>query len=849
MKRLLLSFVSLFCAVVMMAVPAHPGTVKIQQPDGSYVTLRLVGDEWCHFNTTLDGYSVVKSNRGFYVYAEKKDGQLQPTERVAHDVADRSADEQAFLAGVKKYQAPEISAQFADLKSRVEAIGVQRRAQGQRATNYSKFRGLIILVQFNDREFSRPDYKDIITDMVNKENYTGFDDQKRSGSVRDYFSDNSHGKFKPQFDVVGPYTVDFSQYDCNYGKADSKYFDIALAAIDSADVDVNFKNYDGDGDGKVDLIFFIIAGNGANYEGNNEDFWWPHRGVVYNPNTMSWLRKDGVRLYDYASSVELAGYVLQPSTIMMDGIGTICHEFSHVLGLPDFYDADYEKDGQSITIGVWSLMDSGCYLDDGITPSGYSLYERYAVGFADEPEKIVGEGVYTLNPLHVDQKGLRIDSPVKNEFFLLENRQNGDFKWDAYLPGHGLLVYRVDKSNQSVWDDNHVNVKAERNYYELVRARGYEKMDEYTIATGYDPFPGLGKVTTLHNGTEPANLKTWSGKATKWGLFNISENDGVISFEIQDATTLKGLSLPDSAEVGQSSAIQLEPLLTPNYAVATLKWSSSNSQVATVDQQGIVKGISLGSCTISVTSDNGISDSCIVTVVSIPVATIDELKQMDFGSKVLLQLTNAEVLYVYQNTTYLRDEKGCITVSNADLGLKRNDLVTGVIYGLVGKVNNMLQLIGVDAATSGDNLTITGSKEVKPREVSLEELTEKDYADYVRVKAIQIERNNGVWAVSGDRRIRLSNPFQIQGINVPMNFAGKYYDVEGIFGTNVLNDEVIDELYRTAKLVEVEKPSGIVEMRQDVEVSNMPVYNLQGQRVSPNTKGLLIRGGRKLLNR
>jgi hypothetical protein len=95
----------------------------------------------------------------------------------------------------------------------------------------------------------------------------------------------------------------------------------------------------------------------------------------------------------------------------------------------------------------------------------------------------------------------------------------------------------------------------------------------------------------------------------------------------------------------------------------------------------------------------------------------------------------------------------------------------------------------------------------------------------------------------------MSNPFQIQGINVPMNFAGKYYDVEAIYGTDILNGEVIDELYRTAKLTEVEAPSGIVELRQDVSDSPAHVYNLQGQRVSPATKGLLINRGRKLLKR
>ena len=112
MKRLLLLSVTLLlCVVAMQAVPAHPGTVKVQQPDGSYITLRLVGDEWLSFNTTADGYSVVKDQRGYYVYAERKDGRLQPTARVAHDEAERSADEQAFLVGVKKYQAPEMDAE------------------------------------------------------------------------------------------------------------------------------------------------------------------------------------------------------------------------------------------------------------------------------------------------------------------------------------------------------------------------------------------------------------------------------------------------------------------------------------------------------------------------------------------------------------------------------------------------------------------------------------------------------------------------------------------------------------------------------------------------------------------
>ena len=93
------------------------------------------------------------------------------------------------------------------------------------------------------------------------------------------------------------------------------------------------------------------------------------------------------------------------------------------------------------------------------TPVGYSLYERYAVGFMDEPPVISSPGNMTLDPLPLLTacSGYRINTPVDNEFFLLENRQQAAFKWDAFLPGSGMLVHRVDKTKTSVWDYNTVN--------------------------------------------------------------------------------------------------------------------------------------------------------------------------------------------------------------------------------------------------------------------------------------------------------------------------------------------------------------------------------------------------------
>ena len=111
--RIWMMMVLLAMTGTIKAVPAKSGAVKVQQPDGSYVSIVLRGDEWLNFNTTTDGYSVVKNNQGFYVYAEKQDGQLKATQMVAHDAQQRQAAEVDFLTGVEKYLRPEMTAEMA----------------------------------------------------------------------------------------------------------------------------------------------------------------------------------------------------------------------------------------------------------------------------------------------------------------------------------------------------------------------------------------------------------------------------------------------------------------------------------------------------------------------------------------------------------------------------------------------------------------------------------------------------------------------------------------------------------------------------------------------------------------
>lgn len=523
--------IMLWCACKMLAIPANPTPVRIAQPDGSTVTIRLHGDEWLHFTTTTDGYTVVKNERGYYVYAQLQDGKLLPTNVIAHDADGRDVNETDYLSHVKKYLTPQMEESTAETKKKVQAMQRQTLQRRKAARyDYSKFCGLIILVEFNDRQFSRSDYKELMNDMVNKENYTGFTDtdgkfQAYTGSVRDYFHDNSNGVFNPEFDIVGPVTVDYSQED---GRARS--YSIFKAAIEAADEDIDYAKYDGDGDGTMDLVYFIAAGTASSSDPDHPNHIWPHRSVIRN------LNRDGVWINDYACSTE---FIYSEKDNMLAGIGTFCHEFSHVLGLPDFYDTDGEgSGGESHDPGYWSVMAGGSYLNNARTPCAYSLYERMAVGFT-EPMVINTKGHYTLEQIGTSNTGYRIDSPVEGEYFLLENRQK-DYKWDEYLPGSGMLVFRVDESDMNPWNNNSVNNNPERMYYELLRAGGVEKA--YT-KPNYDPFPGKGEVTTLSNVTSPAHLRTHDGQDTPWAIHHIAEDNGEISFEVSAFTYATGSDL------------------------------------------------------------------------------------------------------------------------------------------------------------------------------------------------------------------------------------------------------------------------------------------------------------------
>lgn len=502
----------------LMAIPAYPHPIRVQQPDGTYVTIRLHGDEYLHFTTTLDDYTVVKNDEGYYVYADYHEGNLIPTSMVAHDIDARSRSEINFVAGITKHLQPAMT--ISNRERRNAAMNRRRQALQSPPLDYAHFRGLVVLVEFNDRSFSRVNYPKIVDDMLNCENYKGYDNSAKgrfTGSVRDYFYDNSFGQFSPQFDVVGPVKINFSQYDPHgYSNAQP----IMLAAAEAADSIVNYSLYDSNHDGIVDPVFFIFAGYGSN-NGGNQGLIWPHEWEIFSDEREP-ITRDGVQLGSYSCTTEFAG------SDYLSGIGPICHEFLHTLGLRDLY-------GSGSTSRIWSIMDNGSYNNNERTPPALTLYERYALGFTT-PIVIQEEGTYQLESIETSNTGFRLDTPVENEYFLLENRQRST-KWDSRLSGHGMLVFRVDSTNSEIWEKGKINGDSKHPYFELVRAGG--KGYSY----GSDPFPGSYNVTSLTNETSPANLLTWNKTPNQFGLYNIMETeDGIISFTVVDGSKSTGIA-------------------------------------------------------------------------------------------------------------------------------------------------------------------------------------------------------------------------------------------------------------------------------------------------------------------
>lgn len=521
MKTLLLSFVAMCCVALMLAVPARRTLMNYTQPDGSSIQVRLVGDEHAHYYETVDGRPM----------------QMQPDGRLAQI----SQDELKALLDAGQVRR--------DAVNRVREERMQQRrakmAFGEPNPIIGQKKGLVILVNFEDKAMKSAHTQEVFHNMFNQ---VGYNRDGHVGSVHDYFYDQSYGLFDLEFDVVGPVTVSqgYSYYGHNRGSSgdDEHPCEMVIEALHMADSLVNYADYDWDGDGFVDQVYCIYAGYGEAGGGSASTI-WPHEwhlsaGEYYGDGT-GMQHLDGVYLDTYAVSCELSGSY--GSTL--DGIGTACHEFSHCLGYPDFYDTSYSG---GIGMGCYDVLDGGCYNGPngrGEIPCGYTSYERWIGGWL-EPTELKDPCTVVDMPSVADSARAYIlyNEKNRNEYYLLENRRATDKWFQYYHTGYvvkasdfdiqGMFVLHVDY-DASAWAANTPNRQANHQRMSFFCAdNAYGSYPNGTQLAG-DMYPGRSKNRSLTDTSKPAaslfNANKDGRKFMGHPIEDIEETNGKISFK------------------------------------------------------------------------------------------------------------------------------------------------------------------------------------------------------------------------------------------------------------------------------------------------------------------------------
>lgn len=491
------------------SVPAKRGVWRtVTLSNGLTIKARLCGDEHAHWWQAEDGSC-------FDVDSLGKGKAVVPQELMSKARSRMAARRQAARrANAKK------------ANQRIATNGNTGKFQGQR-------HGLIILVNFADSKFNTSKFgntQQLYTRIANEENYG---ENNFKGSISDYFKAQSGGQFLLDFDVAGPVTLPY-RYSY-YGQNDDDGYDkrpkeMVREACQAVDGSVDFSKYDWDGDGEVEEVFVVYAGNGEHDTTNQPNLIWPHMDNLANYHEQ--LTLDGVTINTYACASELNG------DKTLSGIGTFCHEFSHCMGFPDMYDT--ASDGNNFGMGSWDLMDYGSYNGAGYVPAGYSGYEKMVCGWTtpielDKPMTVNGmERLADMGQTYIIyNKGNR------NEYYILENRQQSGF--DKYLPGSGLLIEHVDY-DKDIWEWNAVNTTNGGYYPEGSSTPSYNDHQRITIFhanniedDGNNATYPYASLDSLTDSSQPA-ATVWNANADGTYLmhcrvYGITQNaDGTVAF-------------------------------------------------------------------------------------------------------------------------------------------------------------------------------------------------------------------------------------------------------------------------------------------------------------------------------
>ena len=579
MKKTVLILITLLCHLASHASKGWPYPITVSQPDGTQLTVRINGDADFNWVSTLDGVVLKQVGNGYYVANIDTNGMLSSSGTLAHDADKRSSAEQSLC---KKQ---DVKA-FLTVNTRPERLAATRGFGGKGSTSFFPHTGspraIVLLVQFANRPFKvqpRKAFNQYLNSMADKHQDFGNAENRNTGSVKRYFSDMSGGKFKPQFDLYGPITM--PKNAAYYGEGSSsmeRYRELVSEACTMMDDSLDFSKYDADKDGNVDLVYIIYAGYGESVSSIDSTL-WPKAFVCGTD-----IKKDGKYVRLAGISNELNGHpdvhYSSTSGLLINGVGLFCHEFSHCMGLPDFYptvspqwttannkqDFDaYDNQGME----EWDVMDNGIYLYNGYSPTAYTAWEREKMGWLTI-ETLTREGKVELKSIDQGGKAYRIKNDKNtsgNEYYIVENIQAKG--WNYKLPASGMMVSHVEYVPWafSVFHggDNSVNNIKGHPRMTIVPADGYlpssyrkvsdnsnltapyMKKKQYDEQLAGDLYPGKNNINRLTDAQNMVNYAPWTGGMLNKPIYNIALKNGIVTFDFLKDQTSTGIEQPESA--------------------------------------------------------------------------------------------------------------------------------------------------------------------------------------------------------------------------------------------------------------------------------------------------------------
>lgn len=515
MKKLYLMLSMLFAfGTAANAVPAKKLQKVITLANGTQVSVELRGDEYLSWWEGTDGTAY----------------RTTATDENVFEAFDLEAQKPAVAARRARTEQGRV-ARLARVKNSLKGADDKMRGLGGDHITYKGVKkGLVVLVDFKNKPFADGHDLEYYKNIINGKDFTN-EEEGYVGSVRDYFLAQSNGQFELDFDVVGPVTMSnkYGYYggDSEYQK-DEKVYEMIKEASDAIQDQVNLKDYDWDGDGEADQVFFLYAGLGQ-ASSNNASTIWPHESELrYWPCGV--LSYPTGKINTYACANELQPETQGSSRYISAGIGTICHEFSHCLGFADMYDT---SGGGGYGMSVFDVMDQGSYNGNGFVPCNYTAFERIYAGWVEPIELIDPATVKDMKSVSdYGRPFIMYNYKNTNEYFLMENRQNTG--WDEGLYGsNGLLITHVNYV-PSRWANNSVNASTQKiQCCTVVNADGSREISN-TLSLQGDLYPYESKGVTMNDeftdDSEPASK-----------LYNKnSDNSFALGIPITQIKRLKG---------------------------------------------------------------------------------------------------------------------------------------------------------------------------------------------------------------------------------------------------------------------------------------------------------------------